>query len=67
MRKSDTVIFTFQGLPAGILLRESDGFVFYSSVPPLDELDGTTFRTVGEARVAVRRKIAARENVSNAA
>jgi hypothetical protein len=67
MRKSDTVIFTFQGAPAGMLLRERGGFVLYSSVPPLDALDGTAFRTVGEARAAVRRKIAATESVSNAA
>jgi hypothetical protein len=64
MRKSDTVIFTLSGAPAGILVRESDGFLFYSSVPPLDGLDGSAFRTLGEARVAVRRKIASRERVS---
>ena len=61
MSKSDAVLFTFEGQPVGILVRQSRGFLFYSSIPPFDGLDGVTYRTKRSVRLALRRHIAAFE------
>jgi hypothetical protein len=61
MSKSDAILFTFEGQPVGILVRQYRGFLFYSSIPPFDGLDGVTYRTKRSARLALRRYIATLE------
>ena len=57
MFETDAILFTSRGFPVGILARQNRGFLFYSASLPLASLDGVTYQSVQEARLAVHRRV----------
>lgn len=50
---SDAVVLEIGSTTAGILVRQRRGVTFYASEQRLFALDGRTFRSINDARIAV--------------
>ena len=54
---SDTYIIEVGSQPAGIVVRNSEGYVFFAASHRFNRLDGQVFRNAREAERAARRLV----------